>query len=176
MNRLNYPQSLYPLVGDINSQTGSPYVVVTGIQRYPVLNTPPANGDILMYQYSPSPFVNEWIPTPWGIIKIYVEPSSSPAGVLTIDASLGNSFYINVNQVISSMNVINGTDGQEITLLWVQDSSGHLITLATNLKGATAPSITANSVSCQKFTYSEVQGSSPLVANWYAVAPGVIGM
>jgi hypothetical protein len=176
MNHLSYPNNLYPISGDAISQTGSPFVTVVGIQGSSVLNTVLANGDVLMYQYSPSPFVNAWIPTPFGIIKVYVAPSSSPAGVLEIDASLGNSFYINVNQVISSMNIFNGIDGQEITLLWVQDSSGHTIALASNLKGAIAPSTTASSVSCQKFTYSEIQNSSPLIANWYAIAPGVTGM
>lgn len=92
------------------------------------------------------------------------------AGVLTIDASLGGSFKINVNAAITSMSITNPTDGQEITLLWVQDVTGHAITLATNLKGATAPTVTANSVSSQKFTYDVT------ATNWYAVASGSTGM
>lgn len=90
------------------------------------------------------------------------------AGVLTIDASIGNSFYINVNAAVTSMSITNPTDGQEITLLWVQDASGHSIVLSTNLKGAIAPDTGANKVSCQKFTYNLLNDL------WYAI--GVSGM
>jgi hypothetical protein len=92
------------------------------------------------------------------------------AGALTVDCSLANSFYINVNAAITSMNITNPVDGQEITLLWVQDGTGHAIVLAGNLQGATAPTASANKVSCQKFTYNTGNG------NWYAVSAGVTNM
>ena len=171
MNRITFPFPGYPLSGDINSQPGTNYVTVTGIQHFPVLGIQPVNGDILMFQSAiSSPALNDWVPTPWGIMKVSVSPSSSPAGVLTIDAELGNSFRINVNQAIGSMSIINPSEGQEITLLWVQDGTGHAITLAGNLKGATAPSTGAGTVSCQKFTYDLTK------TNWYATAPGQTGM
>jgi hypothetical protein len=91
-------------------------------------------------------------------------------GALTIDCSLGNSFYVNVNAAITSMTITNPVDGQEITILWVQDGTGHAITLAGNMQGATAPSASANKVSCQKFTYNTGNG------NWYAIAAGVTAM
>lgn len=170
MNRLIYPEAAYPISGDAESQAGSNYITVVGLQHYPILATTPINGDILMFQTGGSPVVNDWVPTPWGIMKVSVAPSSSPAGVLTIDAELGNSFRINVNQVIGSMSIINPSEGQEITLLWVQDGTGHSISLASNLKGATAPSTGADTISCQKFTYDSTK------TNWYAVAPGQTGM
>lgn len=92
------------------------------------------------------------------------------AGVLTIDASLGNEFTINVNDNITATSITNGTDGQEITLLWKQDSSGHTIVLDPAMFGATAPSTGANTTSCQKFRYDNPTN------NWYAVAAGVTGM
>ena len=46
-----------------------------------------------------------------------------------------NSFLINVTAAITSMTLTNPTDGQEITLLFIQDSSGHAVTLASNLLG-----------------------------------------
>lgn len=102
------------------------------------------------------------------IIKTTV---GSAAGVLTIDASLGNSFLINVTENITSMSITNPTDGQEITLLWVEDGTGAwTIVLAANLLGATAPSTAANDVSCQKFTYDVT------LTSWYATGVGVTGM
>lgn len=99
--------------------------------------------------------------------KITVAPI---AGVLTLDVSLANSFLITVNAAITSMVLINPTDGQEITLLWAQDSTGHTVVLATNLIGATAPSVTANKHSIQKFSYNIGD------TNWYGIALGQVGL
>lgn len=76
------------------------------------------------------------------------------ANVLTIDASLGNSFLINVNDVISSMVINNPTDGQEITLLFSQDGTGHAVTPAANLLGPFSISTGAGQQSCYKWTYN----------------------
>ena len=92
------------------------------------------------------------------------------ATVLTINASLGNSFLINVNAVISASSITNPTDGQEITILWQQDGTGHTIVLPTNMYGGTAPTTTAGKYTCQKFTYNV--GNT----NWYAVAAGSANM
>lgn len=92
------------------------------------------------------------------------------AGVLTIDASTGDSFLITVNASITSMSIINPTDGKEITLLWAQDTTGHAVTLAANLLGATAPSTTANSHSGQRFSFNIAD------ANWYSCGVGSAGM
>jgi len=163
--------------GDVESQPGTNYITVVGLQHQPIEGIVPVNGDILMFQApfgSPaSPALNEWVPTPWGIRKIYVAPvmAGSPlVETLIVDASEGNSFYIHVTAAIAAMEIISPQDGQEITLLWVQDGTGHAITLASNLKGATAPSTGANTVSCQKFSYDLTSN------NWYAVAAGVTGL
>lgn len=99
--------------------------------------------------------------------KNTVTPSS---GVLTIDASTGDSFLISVNQAITSMSITNPTDGQEITLLFAQDSTGHAVTLATNMLGATTVTTTANKHTCQRFTYNVGD------TNWYACNQGVQNM
>lgn len=96
--------------------------------------------------------------------------ATSSAGVLTLDASTGDSFLINVTQAITSMSITNPTDGQEITLLWAQDATGHAVTLATNLIGATAISTVASKHTCQRFTYNVGD------TNWYACNLGVSGM
>lgn len=92
------------------------------------------------------------------------------AGVVTIDASLGNSVIVNVNAVITSMVVNNPTDGQELTIMYKQDGTGHAVTTPTNFFGTTAPSTTANKFSIQKFVYDIT------TTNWYAVSSGVIGL
>jgi hypothetical protein len=95
---------------------------------------------------------------------------SPVSGVLTLDASLGNSPLVFVNAAITSMTITNPTDGQIMNILWQQDGTGHSITLASNLLGATAPSTTINKFSCQSFRYNA--GTT----NWYAVAIGVTGL
>lgn len=103
----------------------------------------------------------------YAIAKTTVAPV---AGVLTLDASLATSFYVNVNAAITSMSIINPSDGEEITILWAQGATGYAITTASNMYGVTAPSTTANTVSSQKFTYNVSD------TNWYATGVGVTGM
>lgn len=91
-------------------------------------------------------------------------------GVVTIDASIGNSVIVNVNDAITSMVVTNPTDGQELTIMYKQDGTGHSIITPTNFFGTTAPDATANKISVQKFVYDTT------TTNWYAVAAGVTGM
>jgi hypothetical protein len=105
--------------------------------------------------------------TPTAPIKVTIAPA---AGVLTIDASLGNSFLITVNSAITSMSITNPTDGQQITLLWAQDTTGHAVTLASNLLGAAAVTTTANKHTCQIFSFNAGD------ANWYATSPGQVNM
>lgn len=95
---------------------------------------------------------------------------SSVSGVLTLDASAANSFLVPVTEAITSMSITNPSDGQEITILWSQDGTGHSIVLAANLNGATAPSTSANTQSCQRFTYNVGD------TNWYSCGVGSTGM
>lgn len=85
------------------------------------------------------------------------------AGVLTIDASAASSFLITVNAVITSMVITNPYDGQEITLLFAQDSSGHAVTVATNLIGGPTITTTANKHTSGKWTYNIGD------TNWYFI-------
>jgi hypothetical protein len=84
-------------------------------------------------------------------IKTTVAPV---AGVVTIDMSKGNSFFINVNAAITSIVFTNPTDGQEITLLFAQDSTGYAVTTPANLLGSYTITTTANKHSCYKWSYN----------------------
>lgn len=93
------------------------------------------------------------------------------AGVLTLDASTGNAFRVNLNANVTSMSITNPTDGQEINIMWVQDATGsRSVAFAANLKGATTPSPGINTVSAQAFMYDSTN------SNWYALGAGSITM
>lgn len=92
------------------------------------------------------------------------------AGVLTLDASLWDSFFITVNAAITSTVITNPSDGQQIYLLWAQDLTGHAVTLPTNLLGATAPSTGASLHTGQQFSYNAAD------TNWYSCGVGTAGM
>lgn len=93
--------------------------------------------------------------------KVAITPT---AGVLTLNAALADSYVINVNAAITSMSITNPTDGQELTLLWVQDSTGHAVTVASNLfMGSLTVTTTANKHTCQRYLYNAVEN------NWYAL-------
>lgn len=124
---------------------------------------PASGGTNVVFQTDASGNVSAY----YAIKKQTVTPVS---GVLTIDASTGTSFLINVTQTITSMSIINAYDGQEITLLWQQGATGHTVTLAPNMLGAVAISTTANKKTSQRFTYNVSD------ANWCAITAGVSGM
>ena len=85
------------------------------------------------------------------------------ATVVTVDVSLGSSIFITVNDVISDIVLNSPVDGQEITILFSQDGTGHAVTLATNMLGAPTITTTANSHSCYKWTYNLAD------TNWYLI-------
>jgi hypothetical protein len=100
--------------------------------------------------------------------KVTVTPV---AGVLTFDTTAANSFLVNLNANVTSSSIIAGYDGEELTILWIQDVTGsRTVVMPTNLKGVTTPSAAANSHSVQKFTYNTGDG------NWYAISAGVTGL
>lgn len=122
-------------------------------------------------------FLVKWQQDSSGNVSAYVGAAAVPpntftpvANVLTIDASKGNVAKVNVNAAITSMSITNPTDGQLLTIFWIQDATGHAITLATNLIGATAPSTTANKHSVQTFLYNSADN------NWYGTAAGQTGL
>lgn len=111
----------------------------------------------------------KWQEDSSGNVSAYVGLASNKttvtpvSGAISLDASLGNSFLVVVNAAITSMAIINPTDGQELTILWAQDATGHAITLASNIVDVTAPSTAANAYSAFKITYNEGD------ATWYGV-------
>jgi hypothetical protein len=126
----------------------------------------PTGGSLVKFQQDSS-----------GNVSAYTGAAASPpvttapvSGVLTLNAALGDKQKINVNAAISSSSVTNPTDGQIMTLFWIQDGTGHSIVLPTNFIGATAPSTTANKHSIQQFYYNAADTS------WYGVAVGQIGL
>lgn len=93
--------------------------------------------------------------------KVQAIPAS---GVVTLDASVGDSFWITVNEAITSMVINNPTDGQEITLAWAQDATGHSVTTGSGiLLGSLTISTGANLVTTAKFTYNLAD------TNWYII-------
>lgn len=87
------------------------------------------------------------------------------AGVVTVDVSIGSSIFVNVNAAITNIVLNNPTDGQEITILFAQDGTGHAVTLGTNMLGAPTITTTANKHSAYKWTYNSGD------TNWYLI-PG----
>lgn len=57
-NQQTFPQSIYPIDGDVESQVGNPNVMVTGIQGTPVAALIPTDGEILIYNQA----TNQYIP------------------------------------------------------------------------------------------------------------------
>jgi hypothetical protein len=119
----------------------------------------------------------KWQQDSSGNVSAYTGAAANPpvttapvAGVLTINAASGDKQYINVNAAITSSSVTNPTDGQIMTVFWMQDSTGHAIVLPSNFVGATAPSTTANKHSIQQFMYHLAD------TNWYGVAVGQTGL
>lgn len=100
------------------------------------------------------------------ITKLLASPAS---GVVTLNASLATSFFIPVTQAITSMSVINPTDGQEITVVWQQDITGHAVTVATTFRGTPSVSTTAGSTTSAKLTYNAAD------TIWFCLG-GVSGM
>jgi hypothetical protein len=120
----------------------------------------PAGGTNVLWQTDASGDVSAYVPLGGLGTKTTVAPVS---GVVTIDASVGSSFLITVNAAITSMSLVNGTDGQEITLLWAQDSTGHAVATSTFLLGSYSITTAANKHSCYKFTYNAGDN------NWYQI-------
>lgn len=57
-NQQVFPQSVYPIDGDVASTPGSPLVTVEGIQNTPVLAQAPQDGQILIYDAP----INAYVP------------------------------------------------------------------------------------------------------------------
>lgn len=53
-----FPQSTFPLTGDVQSTPGSPNLTVQGFQTTPVVPTKPTDGQVYVYVAS----INAWVP------------------------------------------------------------------------------------------------------------------
>lgn len=85
------------------------------------------------------------------------------AGVVTVDVSLGSSIFLNVTAAVTNIVLNSPVDGQEITILFAQDGTGHAVTLGTNMLGAPTITTTANKHSCYKWSYNSAD------TNWYLI-------
>jgi hypothetical protein len=57
-NQQVFPNSTYPLAGDVGSTPGDPSVVVQGFQNVPVVPDKPTDGQVYVYVAS----LNAWVP------------------------------------------------------------------------------------------------------------------
>jgi len=53
-----FPQSTFPIAGDVTSTPGNPFVVTTGIQNTGVVATKPTDGQVYVYVAE----VDKWVP------------------------------------------------------------------------------------------------------------------
>lgn len=89
----------------------------------------------------------------------------------TLNAAEASSFRVLLTDNIGTLTISNPTDGQRLTIHWVQDATGsRTVTFPASVKGGTAPSAGANTSSAQFFMYDATD------SKWYAVAAGVTGM
>lgn len=98
--------------------------------------------------------------------------ASSSSGTLTLDCTSNNSFLVTLHENVTTLNITNPPyDGAEIMILWQQNGTGgYTVSFGASILGGTAPSTSANTFSCQKFTYNLAD------TNWFAVAAGITGM
>jgi hypothetical protein len=104
-----------------------------------------------------------------GYVAKVKQTVSIVANAVTFDASQGSSFLVLITSAITSMTITNPTDGQEITILFQQDGTGHAVTFAANVHGATAVPTTPNTTSTYKFSYNVGD------TNWYSLG-SVVGI
>jgi hypothetical protein len=122
----------------------------------------PAGGINVLWQQDAGGDTSAYVPNA-GVPGGTKQTVSPVGGVLTIDASLGSSVEVNVNAAITSMSIINPTDGQQMSILFVQDSTGHAVTLASNIIDPPTINTAANSTTMMIITYNAGD------TNWYSV-------
>jgi hypothetical protein len=91
------------------------------------------------------------------------------SGTQTLNPALGPSFRVNLNnQATCVVTISNGaSDGQKITILWVQGgSTATTVTVAANVFGFVAPTATTSKRSTQEFTWDNG------FTAWFATSSG----
>lgn len=121
----------------------------------------PSGGYNVKFQTDGSGNVSAYVNNVPGGTKQTVAPV---AGVVTVDVSLGSSIFININAAITNIILNNPVDGQEITILFAQDGTGHAVALGTNMLGAPTITTTASKYSCYTWSYNLTN------TNWYLVS------
>lgn len=138
------------------------------------------------------PLLNvKWQTDGGGNDSAYYNPSGNPikqsvssvSNVLTVDASTANSFRVLLHEPVYEIIINNPTEGQEILFLWIQNAgsgsppTGWTVDFSpgsppspTFIEGGSAPSLTPNSVSVQRFTYDSA------LTTWFATGAGSQGL
>src|SRR2546421_6628165 len=76
------------------------------------------------------------------------------AGVVTVDTAPAKAPYeVLVNATVTSVAFTNQMPGQLITVLFLQDSTGHAVTFGGNILNACSVSQTANALTSCQFQY-----------------------
>src|SRR5437879_5975247 len=76
------------------------------------------------------------------------------AGVVIVDTRPANAPYeVLVNATVTSVVFTNQLPGQLITVLFLQDSTGHSVTFGGNILNACSVSTTANALTSCQFQY-----------------------
>ena len=126
-------------------------------------NTTPAaigGGTNISWQEDASGNVSGYVATVKNTVTI-------AANAVTFDASQGSSFLVAITSAITTMTITNPSDGQEITILFQQDGTGHAVTFAANMRGCTAVTTTAGTNSIYKLSYNVGD------TRWYCMSSNV---
>ena len=90
-NQQLFPQSVYPIAGDVQSAPGSPLVIVKGIQTIPFSSTTPLAGQVPVFT------AGQWVPS--SITSTQANESIQVNGVVVSD-----DYDISVNAVLGISN------------------------------------------------------------------------
>jgi hypothetical protein len=99
-NQQIFPQSTYPISGDVQSTPGSPAVVVQGIQTAPVINQYPLNGQILIFDGPTNRYI-PGDPIVSGTDPVGTPPSRPPVQIGGVDdGNLVREFRTDTNGAV----------------------------------------------------------------------------
>jgi hypothetical protein len=90
-NQQLFPNSTYPITGDVQSTPGSPFVRVVGIQTFPFSPAPPLVSQVPVFDGS------QWIPSS---VTLSDNDSISVAGV-----SVSDDYELSVNRIDTEVQV-----------------------------------------------------------------------
>ena len=82
-NQQIFPNSTYPITGDVQSTPGSPTVRVVGIQTTPFSSTPPLTGQVPVFTGS------QWVPS-FGLIN--------NASILVNGVPVSDEYWVFINR------------------------------------------------------------------------------